>query len=148
MSNKQGEFPKTYAKLKELYYEEGKTKEVPWLFFSSERVLLTEEELLQDFSKVVEEIQQPIWSLCEELLLGNYEMEFPSENKDKSTIIVADQRFSVDKVYHMYEDVVVAPTVTENRSESELLVSVINQIRRYELHGKFREELLYYFKGE
>lgn len=148
MSNRQGEFPKTYAKLKELYYEEGKTKLDPWFYFFSERVLLTEEELLQDFSKRAEEIQQPIWSLCEELLLGNYEMEFPSENKDKSTIAVADQEFSVDKVYHMFEETVVTPDVTENRTEYRLLVSVINQARHYELHGKFREELLDYFKGE
>ena len=148
MSNKQGEFPKTYEKLKELYYEEGKTKEVPWLFFSSERVLLTEEELLQDFSKVVGEIQQPIWSLCEELLLGNYEMEFPSENKDKSTIAVVDQEFSLNNVTYMYEENALIPDVTENRTEYRLLVSVINQARHYELHGKFREELLDYFKGE
>lgn len=148
MSNKQDEFPKTYAKLKELYYEEGKTKKVPLFYFFSERVLLTEEELLQDFSKVVGEIQQPIWSLCEDLLSGNYKMEFHSENKDKSTIVVADQEFSVNNVTYMYEENAVTPDVAENGEEYRLLASAINEARYYELHGKFREELLYYYKGE
>tara|TARA_R110000782_G_scaffold75562_2_gene150673 strand:+ start:7815 stop:8288 length:474 start_codon:yes stop_codon:yes gene_type:complete len=145
--NLEDEFPKTYAKMEELYYEEHKMKAVSWLWFLTKDIPLTTLELTQALNERLVKVQQPIWSLCEELLLGNYEMEFPSENKDKLTIAVADQEFSVNKVYHMFEETVVTPDVTENRTESRLLVSVINQVRYYELHGKFREELLDYFKG-
>ena len=148
--NREDEFPLTYGLMKDLYYTKMPPQKVrdSWYTISSIRSA-TVKEREENLLTAILEVNQPIWSLVEEVLLGNYSWKGYTDGKvDTYGLMVADQEFGVVKMYHMGVSTIITPNVTENDEEYFLLQSAFEQVLKYETEGKFREELMEYFEGE
>lgn len=120
------------------------TQQHKW-FWWKDVVIKTKEKVYKD--KVVtylSQIQEPIWSVCESILNGDYEAEFESE--DKGTVEVGGVVFKLHMIYHMGVDLGIKPRIWDTREERELLTKCFHSLMNYELHGKYREELLENYK--
>ena len=145
--NREDEFPLTYGLMKDLYYTKMPDKvKVHWLWPVS-RLPATKEQRSDNLFSALREVEQPIWSLVEDLLLGKYEVNGIVLGKsDTWAITIGEQEFKVSTIYHMHVETQITPDVTENEIEYLLFKTALQQTLKYEAEGKYRDKLMGYYE--
>ena len=146
--SKEEKFPLTYAILKDLYHTQmGRQILVSkYCWVKDTYVLATEEQRNVNLQLALNDVTQPIWSIVEDVLLGDYEIEIPSINTIKFSITIAEQNFEVDLASYMCVQSPILPNVTNNSTERMLFVGALRQIFKYETADKYREQLLAHYE--
>lgn len=144
--NLEDKYPLTYKALMELCDNCKLHTQKHKVFFWKDVVIKTKDEVYKDkILTYCREIRRPIWDVCEDILSGWYEAIFESE--DKGTVEVSGVIFKLHKIYHMHVDLDVSPKIWDTKEEKELLVQCFSSLMNYELHGKYRKELLESYKA-
>lgn len=140
-------FPLTYRILKSAYYDSmpDQVQKAEYWFLGDKLVPAIKEQRENNLQAAVREVTEPVWSLCEDLLLGNYETNLVEKNKENFSIAVGNTDFNVCKVYHMSVSTIVTPDITENDTEHNLIVGCLNKVIIYELKEVPRKDLLAYY---
>lgn len=140
-------FPLTYGILKAAYYDSmpDQVQKAEVWFLGDKLVPPTKEQRENNLQSAVREVTEPIWSLCEDILSGNYETNLVANSKENFNVTVGNTDFNVCKVYHMSVSTIVTPDITENDTEYNLIVVCLNKLINYELQEVPRQELLDYY---
>ena len=146
--NRQEKFPLTYGLMKSIHEKSTpKVKEVIWFGLGHKMVAPSRADKYLYLQAKVAEVDEPIWSLVEEILLGKCEFGEATEGKEDTHIItVGEQEFLICKIYHMFVETQITPDVTNNMIEHELLRIAFQQQIDYEENGKYRDKLMDYYE--
>ena len=144
--NREDEFPLTYGLMKDLYYTKMPDQvKVRWLW--TQRLPATKEQRSDNLFSALREVEQPIWSLVEDLLLGKYDVNAIVLGKSDTLVItIGGQEFKVSTIYHMHVETQITPDVTENEIEYLLFKTALQQTLKYEAEGKYRDKLMGYYE--
>lgn len=150
--NYKDKFPLTYELLKGTYYDNmsDQVQKADYWLLGEKLVPATKEQRENNLQDAVIEVTEPVWSLCEDILSGNYETNLVDKNKENFSITVGNTDFNVCKVYHMSVSTIVTPDITENDTEHNLIIGCLNNVITYELQEVPRKDLLAYYntRGE
>jgi hypothetical protein len=146
--NRQEKFPLTYGLMKSIHEKSTpKIKKTIWFGLISRTVEPTNIQRNNHLKRKVAEVDQPIWRLVEDILLGKCEFGEATEGKEDTHIItVGKQEFLICKIYHMFVETCIAPNVTTNSTEHQLLSIAFQQEIDYEENGKYRDKLMEYYE--
>ena len=146
--NRQENFPLTFGLMKDIHYKKApEIREATWFGISHKMVAPNNLDKWVYLKARVDEVEEPIWSLVEDILSGGYDSFQRIEGKEDSHIVwVGDQEFNICKVYHMFVETCITPDVTNNSTEHNLLRNAFQKAIDYEENGKYRELLTGYYE--
>ena len=115
------------------------TKKFLYFFEDSKMVLCTSEDHDKQVNASLNKVNEPILTLCEELLKNKETHDYSQEDKDKFQIVPASFLYEIN-----YEGVEVkfTPDVTVNKEEHNLLVETVNTVQYYNNTLKPRNDLM------